>query len=78
MVTIYFSKQELADALELYVGGTHPALVSHFANGCDFSFVEHPNTGEIAELAVTFQPQRSNISTGQDVTKIFKKVDRGL
>lgn len=74
MVTLYFTKQELQDALELYVGSTHPALLGHFSNVCDFSFVEHPNTGEIAEIAVTFSPVRSIPATQQDETRIFQKL----
>lgn len=74
VVTVYFSKQELSDALELYVGSTHPALLGHFANGCDFEFVENPNTGELAELAVTFRPRSERLmQPNADETRIFSK-----
>ena len=74
VVTVYFSKQELSDALELYVGSTHPALLGHFANGCDFEFVEHPNTGEMAELAVTFRARSEKLmEPNADETRIFSK-----
>lgn len=73
-VTIYFSKHELSDALELYVGNTHPELLGFFANGCDFEFVEHPNTGELAELAVTFRPRSEKlVEPNADETRIFSK-----
>lgn len=73
VVTIYFSKQELSDALELYVCNTHPALAGHFANGCDFEFTEHPNTGELAELAVTFRPRKEQLMANSDATRIYTK-----
>ena len=73
-VTVYFSKQELSDAIELYVGSIHPALLGHFANGCEFEFVENLNTGGFAELAVTFRPRIENLMTsGADETRIFSK-----
>lgn len=74
MVTIYFSKHELSDALELYVGSTHPALLGHFANGCDFEFVANPSTGEYDELAVSFRPRSEQLmAPGSDDTRIFSK-----
>jgi hypothetical protein len=72
-VTLYFSKQELAEALELYVRNTHPALASHFTNGCQFETFVNPNTDELSELAVTFGTPKTHVAPPSDETRIFSK-----
>ena len=74
-VTLYFSKHEVLDALELMVSQAHPALVGHFAGGAEIEILSNPETGE-SELMVAFNPQRSTPSAGHDETRIFPKVTR--
>lgn len=75
VVTLYFSKQEVLDALELMVSQTHPALMGHFSGKSDLELVTDPETG-LTEVAVMFHPKTSTLSSGQDETRIFRKVDR--
>jgi len=74
VVKVYFSKHELSDALELYMEKTHPAILSHFAEGCDFDFITNPNTNEFVELVVNFRAQNEQVAfSGYRAPRIFSR-----
>jgi len=71
MVNLYFSKDEVHEALRQWCERNHPTLADHFSRECSMDWtVDRPRE---PELCVSFDGEVEDVFEPSDETRIFVK-----